>query len=192
MIDDILAVLHKNKSPEKGCYLLSEPFMQDPHFKRAVVLVTEHNSQGTAGFIINKKMDSTVDQLIPDFPHKIAVYYGGPVQMDTLHYVHTYGNLIPKSLHIKDDLYWSGDFDAIQQNIENGTISLSNIRFYVGYSGWDSSQLQSEIESQSWIVSDHKKHLAFVESENLWMGILQSLGGKYAAMANFPQDPKHN
>ncbi|OYW19022.1 MAG: hypothetical protein B7Z54_04795, partial [Sphingobacteriales bacterium 12-47-4] len=73
--------------PGKGILLISDPFLQDPNFMRTVVLLCEHQEEGSFGFVLNRLHSTTMDQLIPDLDdHPIPVYYGGPVQLDTIHF----------------------------------------------------------------------------------------------------------
>ena len=83
--------------PATGILLIADPFLKDPNFLRTVVLLCEHEEQGSFGFVLNKQITQTLDELISDLNgHKLPVYYGGPVQMDTIHFLHQYPDLIPE------------------------------------------------------------------------------------------------
>jgi putative transcriptional regulator len=70
-----------NSMIKSGQLLVAEPFMLDPYFRRAVILLCEHHDEGSVGFILNKKTDMKVNDLINTFPTFDAeVFYGGPVQ----------------------------------------------------------------------------------------------------------------
>lgn len=180
---------------KKGRLLLAEPFMEDPYFKRSVVLLSEYNKdEGAFGFILNKPLEITVNDAIRDFPEFYApVYMGGPVQTDSLFYMHTQGEHIENSVKISDNLYWSGNYDQLKEMIKDQLIFPNEIKFFIGYSGWDFEQLQGEIEQESWIISENK-HLSIQElnDENLWYSSLQSMGGKFALLSNFPENPSLN
>ena len=76
--------------PLKGSLLISEPFMMDPNFKRSVLLLTEHNEEGTVGYVLNQKSSFFLNDVIPDCPDAdFPIYIGGPVGADTLHFIHT-------------------------------------------------------------------------------------------------------
>jgi putative transcriptional regulator len=176
---------------ESGDLLLAEPFMKDPHFKRAVILVCEHNSEGSFGLVLNKRTDFLLNEII-DFPEFDAyAYYGGPVGTDTLHFVHRYGELIPDSRPLRKDIYWSGDFNRVKELVEQGQIEPSGIRFFVGYSGWGAGQLEAEMKENSWIVAGSYDRILQNDHE-LWKRVLHTLGGEYPMMANFPEDPSLN
>src|SRR5690606_33036284 len=117
--------------------------MLDNNFKRSAVLVCDYvKAEGTVGFILNKPLDMRVDDLVADFPEFDAeVFFGGPVQTDTIHYLHNVGELLDESTKIVDGVYWGGDFDKLKFLISQGLIEPKNIRFFVGYSGWSEGQL---------------------------------------------------
>ncbi len=93
----------------RGKVLIAEPFMLDPNFKRAVVLLCEHQQEGSLGFILNKSLDMKINDLIAEFPKFDAtVFYGGPVQTDTVHYIHNVGDLLNNSNGIIDGVFWAG------------------------------------------------------------------------------------
>ncbi len=167
-----------NAEPKKGSILISEPFMLDPNFKRAVVLLCRHNKEeGSLGYVLNKPLDITLNQVMGNFPEfDTEVYFGGPVGTDTLHYIHTYGDL-EEAEPITDGLFWGGNFEALNWWAETGKISPDNIRFFVGYSGWESGQLQGEMKLGSWVVSDMKaEYLLNEDWDNLWKTSLEDMG----------------
>ena len=129
-----------------GILLIADPFLKDPNFMRTVVLLTEHRDEGTIGFVLNRQYENTLDELLPEIEgHKLPVYYGGPVQMNTIHFLHRYPDEIPGGVEIMKGVYWGGDFDSVVDLINNGKIEADKIRFYIGYSGWSPGQLQDEM-----------------------------------------------
>lgn len=181
--------------PEKGKILISEPFMIDPSFKRTIVLLCEHdNSEGTLGFILNKPTDLTINQLVEDLPEfEAPVFYGGPVQLNTLQFVHRAGDIIEGSIKIKDGLYWGGSFEILKLLIESGHVHPSDFRFFIGYSGWSASQLENEMKVKSWIVTSSKVEDIFSdEPDKLWRDTLKGMGKKFSILASFPEDPSVN
>jgi putative transcriptional regulator len=182
-------------APAAGKLLISEPFMEDPNFSRSVVLLTEHGEQGALGFVINHPSLLIVKDLItgfegPDFP----VYYGGPVAMDTLHFIHRSPDKIPDGVEIAKGIYWGGNFESLKALILQGELSTSEVKFFVGYSGWGMEQLEQEMEGNTWIVSDqYDADIVFSSSEEqLWKEVIIHLGPKYAHISNFPQNPNLN
>ncbi len=181
------------KNPNKGSILLSEPFLRDPNFARSVVLLTEHNDDGTIGFILNKPISHKIHEIVDGFPEFDApVYLGGPVQRDSLHFIHRIESLAEDGDEIAPGVYWGGNFEKLKRMIRLGIVHSDDIRFFVGYSGWGPRQLQDEMEMKSWILSNKGDKFAFSSGESLWAEILQTMGGKYKAMAHYPVDPSLN
>jgi putative transcriptional regulator len=185
----------KSTIPDKGKLLVSEPsIIGDDSFSRSVVLVTEHNPEGVVGFIINKPLNYTLDQLIPDIELELEVYEGGPVDKDNLYFLHNVPHLIPNSFLIHDNIYWGGDFESVSALINNGTITSGEIRFFLGYSGWDHHQLETELAGKSWVVVDHEENqdLLSIDTYNIWKNHMRTLGGDYEMWSNAPDNPQYN
>jgi putative transcriptional regulator len=179
--------------PGKGKLLLAEPFMQDPNFKRSVVLLCEHNEQGTVGFIINKRTELSLNDVVVDFPDFDApVYFGGPVQPNTLQFIHR-GKPIENSIEIAEGIYWGGSFEELKELMRGGAIKSEDFIFLVGYCGWDESQLDFERKENSWVIADADEEIVFTENPgSMWNEVMKKLGKKYAVMASFPEDPSLN
>ena len=134
-----------------GTLLVATPsVMGDGNFHRAVVLLVNHGDSGSIGFILNKKIEYTLDEVLEGILSKQPLYFGGPVEPDNLFYIHTLGSQISKSIPITDSLYWNGDFEEVVQLLEAGKLNEENIRFFLGYSGWSEGQLEAELEEKSW------------------------------------------
>lgn len=193
-IEDILTIKSNNVKPTGGKILLSEPFLLDYYFKRSVVLLAEHNEEGSFGVIMNKPLSVKLNEVVKDFPDFPGqIYLGGPVQNDSLFFVHTLGDKIEGSSEIIEGLYWGGEMEQIKEMITLNLIKPDQIRFYIGYSGWTSNQLEEELERNSWVVSNEKSsYLLNTKSDIMWAKSLQKLGGSYAFWPNFPNDPGQN
>ncbi|MCC6383810.1 MAG: YqgE/AlgH family protein [Bacteroidia bacterium] len=180
--------------PKQGTLLLSDPFLHDSYFKRSVVLISEHDDQGTLGFILNKPTEIPINEALEDFPFFDSnLYFGGPVDTDSLFYIHTIGEKLNGARKIAEGIYWGGDFNDLKSMISNALVSPEHIRFYAGYAGWEPDQLKHEIKDNSWMLSKVNSHYAFSNSsEQLWSIILKSMGNKYALLANFPEDVSWN
>lgn len=191
---NLFNINHYQTQPDKGTCLISEPFSPDSYFGRSVVLITEHSEKdGTIGYILNKPVSIRINELFPDFPSFPARFYiGGPVNPETIHYLHTRPDLFPQSNHVVDNIYWGGDFDNLRRQIEQKALSPKEIRFFLGYSGWASEQLKQEIESKFWIVSKvPSKHL-MGGSNDIWKEVLHEMGDSYSLWADAPLNPAMN
>jgi putative transcriptional regulator len=181
-------------SPGPGILLIADPFLKDPHFMRTVVFLCEHQPEGTFGFVLNKQFEQTIDELLNDFDgFPIPVYYGGPVQIDTIHFLHQYPDLIPGGHEVLKGVYWGGDFTVVTTLIKNGELDLSKIRFFIGYSGWGDGQLTEELSEKTWLTVSATRNLIFHPTpDDTWKDSLKHLGGEYEMMANYPIDPQLN
>ncbi|MBD0332975.1 MAG: YqgE/AlgH family protein [Chitinophagaceae bacterium] len=180
--------------PAAGVLLIADPFLKDPNFMRTVVLLTEHHDEGTVGFVINRQYENTLDELIPEIDgHKLPVYYGGPVQMNTIHFLHRYPDEIPGGIEVMKGVFWGGEFESVVELINNKMIDPVKIRFYIGYSGWSSGQLEDEMKEKTWLTVEATRRLIFHDKvEEIWKNSLKLLGGEFEMMANFPIDPQLN
>ena len=175
---------------QTGQVLIAEPFMLDPYFRRAVVLLCSHDGEdGSIGFILNKGIAMTVNELVADFPRfEGEVFYGGPVQTDTLHYVHNVGDLLDDSVKLAPGVWWGGDFDQLKFLITSGLLEPHNIRFFVGYSGWSGGQLDEEMSIGSWVTGEMDANYVFKTSpQRLWSQAMHNKGNLFEVIADMPE-----
>lgn len=178
-----------------GRLLISEPFMMDPNFKRSVILLTEYSDGGAMGFILNHPSEFLLGDVLPELSYaEMPVFIGGPVANNTLHFVHCIPDKIEDGIEIGEGLYWGGDYDTVKELIASYQLTDSEIRFFMGYSGWVPEQLNDEIKEDSWIVADNVtlETIFNHNEENLWRQVVVSLGQRYAHIANFPENPTLN
>ncbi|MBO6778958.1 MAG: YqgE/AlgH family protein [Rhodothermales bacterium] len=168
------------------------PILRDPNFYRSVVLVCDHNEEGTFGLVLNRETDVTPDQIMDELdPVGEPVRIGGPVQPNTLHYLHGLGEHIDDAIEVANGLWWGGDFEVFKEVVSND--GQGPARLFLGYSGWGEGQLEEEIEEGSWAVATMRADWAFeVGPDSLWREVMLSLGGDWALMANYPDDPRTN
>jgi putative transcriptional regulator len=180
--------------PGPGILLIAEPFLKDPNFKRTVVLICEHQPEGTFGFVLNKAIEYLLSDLVNDLDDlSIPVFYGGPVQMDTIHFLHTVPNLIDGAVEIAPGVHWGGDFETAISLLRQGVIDPHKIRFFLGYSGWAEGQLTEEMKGKSWLTGTANHKLVFKDKlDEIWKNAVLQLGEEYELMINFPTDPQLN
>jgi putative transcriptional regulator len=144
--------------------------------------------------VLNKKFSKSLGDLIPELAEfTIPVYSGGPVQKDTIHFLHQYPELIPGGEEVLDGVYWGGNFESLVTYVKNNDIDFNKIRFFIGYSGWSEGQLDDEMQEKSWLTVDAIRKLIFHKHpEEIWKDSLKHLGGDYEMMINFPLDPQLN
>lgn len=168
--------------------------MNEFYFRRSVVLLADHNKEGSFGLVMNKPIDMKFNELLAEFPAFDArVFLGGPVKTDNLYFIHTLGEAIPRSLKIIEGLYWGGDIDYVKDLISGSSITTNQIRFYLGYAGWGPKQLESELEEFSWVIGRAKSEtLLKAKPDNMWATMVKKLGPEYAEWVNYPIDPSLN
>lgn len=186
--------LQSNIKPQKGDLLISEPYLPDPNFERSVVLLCEHNEDGSFGFILNKPSILKVDEAINDleeFPE--TLYVGGPVQQNTLHFIHR-NHELEGSQEVNSEISWGGNYDQLFVLINTKTIIAKDFKFFLGYSGWAPGQLEMELKEKSWIVACNAtaNQVFELDPNDLWRDVLKNMGGKYKIISNYPVDPRQN
>ena len=181
--------------PKKGHLLIAEPStLGDVSFNRSVVLLAEHHSEGSVGFILYKPLNYTINDLLPEIEASFKIYNGGPVEQDNLYFIHNIPEIIPNSIEISNGIYWGGDFETTKHLINTGEINKNNIRFFLGYSGWSVNQLEMEMQENAWIVSENslKKKLLSKSSNQFWKEKIIEQGGEYVLFSNAPENPMLN
>lgn len=178
-----------------GTLIIAEPTLNDPSFTRSVVLVCRHSKEdGTVGFALNEVLDTTVAELIEDLKnHPITLHLGGPVQNDTIHYIHQYPEYFDDAVEVSEGIYWGGDFEKFKTLYKAGKLEDNKIKFFLGYSGWDAGQLEDELNENSWILCKANKALVFdTDANKIWSASLTALGGKYEMLIHYPSDDQLN
>jgi putative transcriptional regulator len=181
-------------SPEAGIILISDPFLKDPNFMRTAVLLCEHNEQGSFGFVLNRRFDQSLNDFIPDLSgYEIPVHYGGPVEPDTIHFLHNLPHLADEAVAVLPGVYWGGDFKKVIELIQDQMLDMKNIRFFLGYSGWSAGQLDMELKENSWLTVGGSSGMVFhPEPANAWRDAVKQLDGSYHQILNYPIDPQLN
>ncbi|MDR2234398.1 MAG: YqgE/AlgH family protein [Tannerella sp.] len=183
-------------SPEKGKVLISEPFLQNAFFQRSVILLVESNSAGSMGFVLNKQTNFLLNDFFPEILHlpEIPIYLGGPVQSNHLFFIQTLGDdLIPNGVNVFGNLYFDGDFNALIHYMVSGGQIHGKIKFFIGYSGWSSEQLNEEIDLDSWLVTNSSvKNIMMLDGDEFWNQAVDSFGNQYSLWKNYPKNPDLN
>jgi putative transcriptional regulator len=179
--------------PKQGSILISEPSLRDFYFRQSVVLLAEHNEEGTFGVIINKPIEARLKDIVKGFSaYNLPVYLGGPVKTDSIFFIHTRQE-VENSVPIMQGLYWGGDLGVIKTMLRSKEITPDEIRFFIGYSGWSPNQLDRELKEKSWVLSQTTvSEVINAHPETLWSNYLKNMGQDYAIWANFPADPTFN
>ncbi len=173
-----------------GTVLLASPFMDDPNFTRATILICSHNNQGSMGFVFNKPLVFSVNDVLDSFPSlSVKLFKGGPVENNTLHFLHNAGDILDDSIPISPGIFWSGDFKKLKFLIKNELITPKDIRFFAGYTGWDKGQLEEELHDNAWIITNMDSNYLFnVSSGTVWNKMMKAKGRHFPPLADIPPD----
>ncbi len=179
--------------PSKGSILLSEPFLQDPHFERSVVLMCEHSDAESFGFVLNHTANVQLHELIDIAPTSIPVFIGGPVAENGLFYLHTFMD-IESSEEILPGLFFGGDLTEIFELLNADEKNKEKVRFFIGYSGWSKGQLAQEIKERAWICVNNItiETLLSVPVSTLWKKCMSIQGEQFQTFALFPKNIADN
>ena len=194
-INELFKIRSNTLTPKTGNLLLSEPTMNDYHFGRAAVLLIDHNDEeGTFGVIMNKVLNIRLNEIVDGFDDlDVPVYLGGPVADNQIFFMHTLGELIPESYQIMEGLYWGGDAETLDSLIATGIADPDSVRFFLGYSGWSSGQLVSELARNSWLVSEtDSQTLLETPIDQMWRTYVERMGKRYQFWSRFPKNPEEN
>lgn len=186
--------------PRTGQFLLAEPFMSDMWFGRKVVFLCDHDEDGTLGFVLDNFTERPLHAVLDDardWRLNQRVSMGGPVHDDSLFYLHRLGKEVTGAMPVLPGLWLGGDFDELKAALSSGRYGDGDVRFFVGYSGWNGGQLESEIKGKSWYVhdaalEDKLQAIFHPPSEGLWKGMLASKGPGFARASALPVDPSLN
>ncbi|QJX48656.1 YqgE/AlgH family protein [Hymenobacter taeanensis] len=182
-----------------GSLLISQPFLGDPNFERTVVLICSHSDdEGSFGLVLNRPASLQLGDVL-ELPGgdalplaRLPLGLGGPVQPDTLHYVHRRANL-PNAVALGQDIYWGGDFRQLMEELQTDPSPTEDVRMYVGYSGWTAGQLAEEVKENVWIVHPNAAGKVFtLDNDAFWQSILREKGGRFRMLSNYPTDPRLN
>lgn len=178
----------------EGKILVADPFLHDVNFAKSIVLLTACDEQGALGFLLNRPMDVTMQDVLPEFAGiDIRLFSGGPVEPDTLHYVHATKGMVEGALSINPFLSWGGDLQHVLELLRTGRLLPSQVRFFSGYSGWGHGQLEEEIAEHAWYITASKAEYVFSnDAELLWKRVMTDMGDDYAMLTNAPVDPRWN
>lgn len=179
---------HAHKESLAGSLLLAHPALKDPNFRRAVILMSVHNAEGAMGVVLNRPMRKRLGELNGDFAlgtlASVPIFSGGPVQTEQLLLVAWQPQPDGFRLHfgVEPDR-------AMQLATEEGT----QLRAFLGYSGWGAGQLEGELKQNTWVVADVPEGLlAHGASDAMWRSVLCGVSEEWRLLADEPEDTSLN
>lgn len=192
-ITDYFKVDFKQIPPMAGRVLIAQPSLEDTIFRKTVIFLAEHNPQGVLGFILNRQVAVEFQGAVGELPLESAnISVGGPVSSGSINFLHTLGDIIPGSHEVGGGVFMNGDFEVVRTLARAGKINRENFRVFVGYSGWDYSQLAKEIDENSWVVADYDPMHVMQGVYDSWFAAVQQLGTKFKSWTIVPDSPSYN
>lgn len=187
----------ENKLPQIGSFLVAEPFLREQYFNHAIILLADYfPGKSAMGIVMNKPTGYMLNELLTsvNFKDDIRVFCGGPLSSDRLFYIHRMPDLISNSTPLGNGLWIGGDFDDICSYIEQGMPCTDNIRFFIGYSGWDAGQLDSELKQKVWASTDIPEDFQALsgEEDHYWHHVVKKMGQNYHGWRFQPMNPQDN
>jgi putative transcriptional regulator len=171
-----------------GSVLIAQGFWNIDELKRSVVLVLEHNDQGTIGVLINKLSNLKVNEALPGFVVYDTLYYGGPVNTNNIVFLHQ-NKHIEDSVKIADDLFWGGNIYQVRNLLNNDELTSSDIKFYAGLIEWAPGELYNEVNNKYWWVDKFNfDDLTNIDANDLWSYKLIKKQNLYGLLNEIP-DP---
>jgi len=139
-------------------------------------------------------LDEDLNQLMPEIHKDFTVFDGGPVERDKLYFIHNVPDLVSGGLKITENLFWGGSTQEITDKINSGELDSSQIKFFLGYSGWGAFQLEDEIDNDVWLKQSEmsSKDIISIQSTSFWNEKIKALGGEYLIWSNAPDNPNYN
>jgi len=188
-----ISFFQKTTMSYRGKLLTADPsVLGDPYFHRSVVLIVDQTKEGYVGFILNKPLAYTLDDVMDSVGINAPLYFGGPIENENLFFIHNLGAQIKGSVAINQNLFWGGDFEKLIQKISQHDNASFFVRFFLGYAGWETDQLQAELDNGSWMVGKATEDVITETPEALWRNQLVRQGGNYLLWANTPENPFNN
>jgi putative transcriptional regulator len=158
-----------------GNLLVANEKLGDPNFAESVVLIMQHDDNGTAGLVINRRTHVSLSRVFPKLrgASEDPVYVGGPVEIEVVQALFRSPAKKDHMTHISGDVYVSGNKDAIEESITLRA-AASKFHVYLGSAGWAPGQLAAEIRVGAWVVLGGGTRFVFDENpDSLWSRLIR-------------------
>ena len=180
-----------------GSLIVASPVMDDPNFRHSVILMVEHGDDGALGLILNREMQTRVDEVweqisVLPCPVDQALLCGGPCD-GPLMLLHGQPELA--QIEVCDGVCFTTEEPLVQELLSEQS---GPMRFFLGYAGWGPGQLESELNQGGWLVTQAKPDVVFDEDadDGLWMRVITGIDRSIAMLAMnpklMPNDPSMN
>jgi putative transcriptional regulator len=159
----------------QGKALLACPYLQDPNFQQTVIYMVRHSEEEAFGLIVNRPTDHSLSGVMEQAAHADLqrrgwLHFGGPVD-GPLVALHDQVDLA--DLHCIDGLYLTTDRDQLLTLMKRDE---AKVKLFAGFSGWGPGQLESELATGSWFISDISQDQVLGDHDHLWKNLLYRIG----------------
>ncbi len=185
------------EGPAPGRLLVATPALVDPNFAQTVVLILDHDEDGTIGVVLNRPSSVPVGSVLPNWSVSVdppeVLFEGGPVSTDAALAVACVPETDePDPIGFRRLFGVTGIID-LDTPPEVLAPAVTRLRVFAGYSGWGSGQLAAELAEGSWYVVDSTTHDIFDAAPGrLWSSVLRRQPGELAWVSTKPADPTMN
>lgn len=190
---------HRKTTMAPGTMLVAEPFLSESYFNHGVITLVDYTADdGALGLVMNNPSGHTLDEFLDgvDKSVKVPVFCGGPIGTDRIVFMHTLGDKVFEGAkEFAPGLFLGGDFEAALDYVNSGYEIEGMIRFFVGYSGWDSPQLAEELKQEVWAVAESPlNRTLMLESfgDHYWHRFVRMMGDTYRAWRFFSRHTSAN
>lgn len=185
-----MAGANHDPSSVAPAFLLSMPQLDDPNFRRTVVLLCQHGTEGAWGLVLNRptgtpaveavRMDPPVDR-----DNGLELWVGGPVEPERGCILLAEDPRDEDAVQVCEGLYISGSATLLRRLLDGDPPART--RLLMGYAGWGPGQLDEELRASAWLISEVQTDLIFdVEAEKMWETAIRSLGADPASLHMSP------
>lgn len=173
-----------------GSLLIAHPGLLDPNFRRTVLMITDHNKEGSLGLVLNRPTGRTLGEMLPNKPigalAQLPVLLGGPVQSNQLIFASFRWLPDTDRMECRHHLLIPEAQEALEQE-------FTEVRAFIGYAGWTGGQIEAELAEKSWLVGRPGRDLLTPEKQDvLWKEVTSSFGPWFRLVADAPEELRWN
>lgn len=178
-----------------GSLLVATPLLDEPPFRRSVILLLDHDDDGALGVVVNRAADLSVDRVLPNWSAAVdepgVLFMGGPVGTDSaLAVAEVTASTDPPGWRECFGRIGLVDLDVPPELLEG---AITRMRIFAGYAGWAGGQLEGEITEGAWYVVESEPADVFGhDPDTLWRRVLRRQTDQMAYVSTYPDDPSQN
>jgi putative transcriptional regulator len=173
-----------------GNLIIAPPAVKTTFWHKTTIIITEHHHQGSVGLVLNKRSELTIhafgQQLGFEINQPGHLYIGGPVNPQSLSFLHTNEWVSKNTMRINDRFSVSSAEDILPR-MAMGDLPIK-WRLFLGMAGWSAGQLVGEIKgippwnhNTSWCLCSADLDLVFdSDDSDQWCHCLDRSASEFA------------